>query len=77
MQTRRKGSSPTGDLMTQRVLAPKQAMPVGPGFWHWGQGAREARQAPSTSLKAWGKAPAMEVVLPPPEMDEELAQQLQ
>ena len=40
-----------------------------------GQGAREEGQGPPTRKKTWGKAPAVE--LPPPEMDEELAWQLQ
>ena len=50
-------------------------MPKGPGFWFSVQGIWVARQGPHTSTKARGKVPAVE--LPPPEMDKELAWQLQ
>ena len=50
-------------------------MPMGPGFWHPGQGIQVARRWLTTSSKARGKVPA--VVLLPLEMDEELVWWLQ
>ena len=69
------GYSMPGRLATLQAPELEESRPMGPGFWHGGQGAQEAGLEPTTSEKAQGKAPAVEP--PPPEMDEELAQWLQ
>ena len=61
--------------MPQGAPAPKEAMPLGPRFWHPGQSIRVVRRGLPASSKAWGKVPTVE--LPPPEVDKELVLQPQ
>ena len=68
-EEKRKGSSSTGDLAPQQAPALKQAMPTGLGFWLSGQSVQVARQGPTTSSKAQGKVPAIQVAPLPLEMD--------
>ena len=74
-EDRRRGSSMASGLAPPEVPELEEGRPVGPGFWHGGQDAREAVQEAPISEKARGKVPAVEP--PPLEMDEELAQHLQ
>ena len=57
---------------------PQWAMPTVPKFWTVGPSVCVARWGLPTSLRAQGKAPAMQsVLLSPAQMDEKLVQQLQ
>ena len=51
-EDQRRGSSLASGLAPQWAPALEEAMPVGPRFWHPGQGIRVARWGPPTSAKA-------------------------
>ena len=74
-EDQRRGSSTAGRVAPLQVPELVQGGPMWPGMWFLHQGAWKAGWGPPTSEKAWGKAPAVEP--PPPEMDKELARQLQ
>ena len=76
-EDRRKSSSSTNDLVLGQALELQWAMSTVPKFWAMGPSIRVARRGPPTSWRTWGKAPKMQAVPPPPEMDKELAQWLQ
>ena len=74
-EDKRRGSSSTNNLAPGQP-APQWAMSTVPEFWAMGPTIRVARLGLPTSSRAWGKAPTVQAAPLPPEMDEELEQQL-
>ena len=51
---------PTGDLAPEQAPAPWATLPAAPRFWAGGLSDQVAWREPATSLRAWGKAPAIQ-----------------
>ena len=71
-EDRRKGSSSIGNLAPVQAPALQWAMPMVLCFWATGPSIQVARRGLPASSKSRGKAPAIEVALLSPEIDEEL-----